>query len=171
MITTKIELAKDFALNKFNKVGKRNHFLEVFQILHKELEIENEATLIASLLHDTLEDTDTTYEEIETTFSKEVADLVREVSHPKDYNDQQRIEYYKKILTISNEGKMIKIADFISHMRNFINIYERNDQHLFPKFINNNKYVANIEEFLEGCSNSKGKEILSALVKKLKGHL
>jgi len=33
------------------------------------------------------------------------------------------------------------MADFASHLRNFIKIYERNEQHLYPKFANNDKYI------------------------------
>ena len=166
----KIELAKTYTTNKFEQIGKNNHFLEVFHILKDEFGIEDENTLIAGLLHDTLEDTSATYEELMETFSKEVADVVEEVSHPKNYNQQQKLEYYEKIKHISEEGKLIKMADFTSHMRNFIKIYDRNEQHLFPKFVNNDKYVASIREFLEYCDELSGKEQLYTLTEKLESY-
>ena len=92
-----IELAKKFASDKFAEIVKKNHFLDVFQILQYEFKVEDQNVLIAGLLHDTLEDTSTTYEEIENMFSKQVADLVYEVSHPKNYNQEQKLEYYEKI--------------------------------------------------------------------------
>ena len=170
MDINKIELATEYATKKFEEIGKKNHFLDVFQILKDEFEVQDETTLIAGLLHDTLEDTSATYEEISETFSKEVADIVQEVSHPKNYNEQQKLEYYERIKTISEGGKLIKMADFTSHMRNFIKIYERNEQHLFPKFANNDKYVASIREFLDHCSDSKGKQTLFDLTKKLESY-
>jgi len=160
-------MAKQFATEKFTEAGRKNHFLDVFQILQNEFGVVDKDILVAGLLHDTLEDTSATYEEIEKTFSRNIADLVKEVSHPKNYNQEQKLEYYEKIKTISPAAKSIKLADFTSHMRNFIKIYERGEQHLYPKFANNDKYIASIREFLESCTESVGKEIVYDLTKKL----
>ncbi len=167
---TKIELAKEYATKKFEEISKKNHFLDVFQILRDEFEVQDETVLIAGLLHDTLEDTSATYEEITENFSREVADMVQEVSHPKNYNEQQKLKYYEGIKTISNGGKLIKMADFTSHMRNFIKIYARNEQHLFPKFVNNDKYITSIRTFLEHCEGLAGKDQLYDLTKKLESY-
>ncbi|MEK7537216.1 MAG: HD domain-containing protein [Patescibacteria group bacterium] len=166
-----INLAKKFALGKFTEAGIKNHFLDVFQILQDEFGVNDQDILAAGLLHDTLEDTSATYEEIKKTFSKMVADLVQEVSHPKNYNQEQKQEYYEKIKAISPEAKLIKMADFISHLRNFIEIYERGKQHLYPKFINNDKYIAQIREFLNTCEDSPGKELVFKLTNKLEALL
>ena len=170
-IHSKIELAKQFALEKFAQMGIKNHFLDVFGILKDELMVEDESVLTAGLLHDTLEDTSTTYEEIEKTFSKEVADLVQEVSHPKNYDHKQRLEYYEKIKSISPGAKLIKMADFVSHLRNFIKKYEKKKAHLYPKFSNNDKYIASIREFLESCDDSAGKNLVLDLASKLETFL
>jgi (p)ppGpp synthase/HD superfamily hydrolase len=162
-----INLAKKYASEKFLEAEKENHFLDVFQILKNEFYIGNQDILVAGLLHDTLEDTSTTYEEIEKTFSKQIADLVEEVSHPKNYNKEQKLEYYEKIKHISSGAKLIKIADFTSHLRKFIDIYKKGEQHLYPKFINNDKYIASIREFLDSCENSKSKDIVYNLTNQL----
>ena len=162
-----IELAKEFAIEKFTKIGKKNHFLDVFNILKNEFNISEQNVLIAGLLHDTLEDTPTSYKEIWETFSKEVADLVQEVSHPKNYTQEQKLEYYERIKNISSGAKFIKLADFTSHLRTFAKIYQRGEQHLYPKFINNDKYIASIREFLDSCEESDGKKIVSDLALKL----
>lgn len=167
MTNDQIEKAKEFATRKFAEIGKKNHFLDVFNIMKDEFGVTNEEVLIAGLLHDTLEDTKTTYGEIVTNFSEKVANLVDEVSHPKDYNQKQKEEYYEKIKTISPEAKFIKLADFASHLRTFIKIYERGEQKLYPKFINNDKYIKSIREFLDSCEKSAGTEIVSDLVNKL----
>jgi len=171
MNENKIKLAKKFAGQKFNRVGKKNHFLDVFQILQGKLNVTDNDVLIAGLLHDTLEDTSTTYEEIKKTFSKKVADLVQEVSHQKNYTQEQKLEYYERIKTVSPGGKLIKMADFASHLQNFAKIYERNEQHLYPKFANNDKYIASIREFLDVCDDSIGKEFLYKLTDKLEALL
>src|SRR5688572_13583493 len=111
-----IELTQEFAAKKFAEAGTGNHFLEVYGILRGKFGVEDQNVLVAGLLHDILEDTSATYEEIEAMFGREVADMVEEVSHPKHYDAQQKKEYYEKIKHISWGGKMIKLADFASHL-------------------------------------------------------
>ena len=166
-----IDLAKKFAFEKFTEAGVKNHFLEVFQILQDEFGVYDQDVLTAGLLHDTLEDTSATYEEVKKTFPKRVADLVQEISHPKNYTQKERQEYYEKIKTISPGAKLIKMADFTSNLRNFIKIYEKGEQNLYPKFVNNDKYIAQIHEFLNTCEDSTGKELLFKLTNKLEALL
>lgn len=163
-----LESAKDFATKKFEEAGSKNHFLEVFDILHDEFQISTPNTLIAGILHDTLEDTDTTPEEIEKKFSKEVADLVKEVSHPKNYNEEQKKEYYEKIKHISPEAKLIKLADFTSHLRKFIGAFTGTSD--YPKSTTNG-YVIKIQTFLESCSESKAKDLVFSLSKELDSYI
>ena len=73
---------------------------------------------------------------------------MQEVSRSKDYSREEKEKYYKKIKMISPEAKLIKMADFASHLRNFIKIYRREEQGLYPEFANNDKYVKSIREFL-----------------------
>ena len=128
-----IESAKEFAAKKFAEAGTGNHYLEVCQILQEEFHVEDQDLLVAGLLHDTLEDTNTTYEEIEKIFGKKVADMVEEVSHPKNYKGEQVKEYYEKLKHISDGGKMIKLADFKSHLPKFIGAFTGENN--LPKFV------------------------------------
>ena len=175
-----IEQAKEFATTKFTEVNVQNHFLEVYGFLKDDFKIEDERVLIAGLLHDVLEDTNTTNEEIVEQFGEEVLNFILEVSHVKNWKDETRpeltkqdlmTEYYEHIRVISPEAKLIKIADFTSHMNNFIKIYQKNEQHLYPKFVNNDKYVAQIQEFLKSCPASLAKEHLWKLTEDLKVYL
>ena len=69
-----LEKAIEFANKKFEAVKKKNHFLRVLAVLQDEFHVDDTELLTAAILHDTLEDTDTTYEELENVLSKPVAD-------------------------------------------------------------------------------------------------
>jgi (p)ppGpp synthase/HD superfamily hydrolase len=163
-----IEFAKEFASKKFEEIGVGNHFLEVYQILQDEFNIFDQNVLVAALLHDTLEDTNTTYEEIEKTFSKEIADLVQEVSHPKNYNSEQKKEYYESLKHVSSGAKMIKLADFTSHLRKFIGAFTGTSD--YPKFTHN-EYCVFIRSFLESCEDSDAKNLVFNLTNELDSYI
>ena len=73
---------------------------------------EDKELLVASLLHDTIEDTDTTYEEIKSLFGVGVADLVHEVTH-EGQKDQKGF-YFPRLKT--QRGIMLKFADRLSNL-------------------------------------------------------
>ena len=76
--------------------------------------------LIAALLHDTIADTDTTWEELEAQFSAETVNYVREVtddkSLPKDERKRLQVEHAK---TASKGAKLIKMADKLHNLQSF----------------------------------------------------
>jgi len=157
-----IEATIKFATKKFEVVNKKNHFLRVLAVLQDEFHIEDREILMAAVLHDTLEDSYTTYEELEKTFSKNVADLVQEVSHPKDYNKDQKIEFYEKLKTISPKAKIIKLADFADNLRNVI-LQRKAD----PTSPYHNQYILWIRDFLNTCPESNDKNLVYELTKEL----
>src|ERR1035437_10345704 len=69
--------------------------------------------LIASLLHDCLEDTDTTFEEIAINFTPLVASLVLELTNdPEAIKKVGKLAYQKKkVVGMSSYGFVIKLAD------------------------------------------------------------
>ncbi|KAL1444295.1 hypothetical protein MTO96_007081 [Rhipicephalus appendiculatus] len=74
-----------------------NHPIGVARILTHEANIYDIATLQAAILHDTVEDTDTTFDEIEQNFGSKVRSIVEEVtddkSLPKQVRKQLQIEH------------------------------------------------------------------------------
>ena len=80
-------------------------------------------TICAGLLHDTLEDTETTREEIERLFGKEVAIMVEgvtKISHITDNKSIQEAETIKKMFfAMSKDVRviLIKLADKLHNMR------------------------------------------------------
>lgn len=89
-----------------------NHPLEVANLIAQTVGATNIALLAAAVLHDTLEDTRTTPDEIDQQFGKEVMVLVLEVSD--DMSQPKFIRKSKQIETagsLSDEAKIIRIAD------------------------------------------------------------
>jgi len=86
--------------------------------LTNEAEIDDERVLIAAVLHDTLEDTETTVQELVRHFGKEIADIVLEVSDDKTLSKaarkQQQIDHAPHI---SRRVKLVKLADKICNLR------------------------------------------------------
>lgn len=98
-----------------------NHLADVAHILAEQTGGQDTALIAASFLHDTLEDTDTTYEELTNEFGQEIADLVREVtddkSLPKAERKRRQVENAPHK---SPRAKMIKIADKISNLKSIL---------------------------------------------------
>ena len=94
-----------------------NHPLEVLNLLANVGKIEDYDVLIAAVLHDTIEDTETTKEEIARLFGANVGEYVLEVtddkSLPKAERKQLQIEHAPHL---SAGAKCIKLADKISNI-------------------------------------------------------
>ena len=67
-----------------------NHPVEVAALLANEGGVTDLGMLVAAILHDTVEDTDTTFQEIEKIFGSDVKSLVAEVTDDKSLEKQRR---------------------------------------------------------------------------------
>ena len=98
-----------------------NHLLEVSHLVSTSLSSPDTNLVIASLLHDVIEDADVTEEELAQKFGSDVADLVAEVtddkSLPKAERKRLQIEHAP---TLSGRAQTIKLADKISNLRSIL---------------------------------------------------
>src|SRR5216110_2691803 len=98
------------------------HPLAVAKICVEEIGLGVRST-ICSLLHDTVEDTDVTLDDIEKTFGQEIARIVdglTKISNVIDVSASQQAENFKKILlTLTDDPRviLIKLADRLHNMR------------------------------------------------------
>ena len=99
-----------------------NHPLEVANLLANVGKIEDYDILIAALLHDTIEDTGTTREELTELFGERVCNYVLEVtddkSLPKQTRKRLQIEHAPHL---SPGAKQIKLGDKISNITDIMN--------------------------------------------------
>jgi GTP diphosphokinase / guanosine-3',5'-bis(diphosphate) 3'-diphosphatase len=98
------------------------HPLAVAKICSEEIGLGVRSTICA-LLHDTVEDTDITLEDIEREFGNEIARIVdglTKISNVIDVNASQQAENFKKILlTLTDDPRviLIKLSDRLHNMR------------------------------------------------------
>ena len=91
------------------------HLACVMHILHAYRAPEH--VVVAGVLHDVLEDTDTKLWEVEALFGPEVARLVLAVTNPVGGNRKERHAIqYPKIRAAGDEAIMVKLADRIANV-------------------------------------------------------
>jgi GTP pyrophosphokinase len=123
-----IRTAFDMAVEAHSKMRRKSgelyifHPIAVARIVSEEMGL-GEISVISALLHDTVEDTEITVEDLELTFNKEIANIVdglTKISGIIDTNSSIQAENYRKlIVTLSEDVRviLIKIADRLHNMR------------------------------------------------------
>jgi guanosine-3',5'-bis(diphosphate) 3'-pyrophosphohydrolase len=95
-----------------------NHPLLVARLLAEEGGVTDPEVLCAALLHDTIEDTATTADELREVFGERITSIVLEVTDdktlPKAERKRLQVEH---AVSLSHEAKLIKLADKIANVR------------------------------------------------------
>jgi guanosine-3',5'-bis(diphosphate) 3'-pyrophosphohydrolase len=122
--------AADFAALKHRRQRRKdaeaspyiNHPLALARVLKLEAGVDDVEVLVAAILHDTVEDTETTVEELAREFSPAIAAIVAEVTDDKSLAKAERkrmqVEHAPHI---SPQAKLVKLADKICNLRDVIN--------------------------------------------------
>jgi len=117
------------------------HPVEVAYIL-ADLELDD-ATICSALLHDVIEDTDVTIEELEEKFGKEIAEIVDGVTKLSKLQyftiEEQQVENYRKMFLAMGKDLrviLIKLADRLHNMRTL-------------NYLRRDRQIANAKETLE----------------------
>jgi (p)ppGpp synthase/HD superfamily hydrolase len=98
-----------------------NHLAEVADLLAQATGGADPALIAAGWLHDTLEDTPLTVEELTERFGAEVTSIVREVTDDKSLPSPERKRLQiEKMATTSHRAQLLKFADKTSNIRALI---------------------------------------------------
>jgi guanosine-3',5'-bis(diphosphate) 3'-pyrophosphohydrolase len=98
-----------------------NHPISLAHLLADVGGITDANVIAAALLHDTVEDTDATVEDIEELFGKEIMDIVMEVTDDKSLPSPERKRLQiKNAAQISQEAKLVKLADKICNLQDML---------------------------------------------------
>lgn len=118
--------AAEFAADKHRNQRRKdvdespyiNHPLSLANVLANEGAVTDPVVLCAALLHDTIEDTNTTAEELTAAFGQSITDVVLEVTDDKNLDKavrkQLQVEHARHA---SKQAKLVKLADKICNLR------------------------------------------------------
>lgn len=100
-----------------------NHPISLADILCNEAHVTDVKVICGALLHDTVEDTETTKEELEIEFGHQISGIVMDVTDDKTIKDKQRRKQLQieHAAHISDPAKLVKLADKISNLRDVAN--------------------------------------------------
>jgi guanosine-3',5'-bis(diphosphate) 3'-pyrophosphohydrolase len=124
-MTSLVLRAADFAAEKHSKQRRKdgkdtpyiNHPLNVAHLLAQVGGVEDPDILAAALLHDTVEDTDATLEEVTREFGAHIAGIVAEVTDDKSLPKSERKRLQIRNAPHKSRGaKLVKLADKLSNL-------------------------------------------------------
>lgn len=120
----KVKSAELFAKKKHSGQLRKDGVTTVYAHLKsvvntlKNIEMIDEDVLAAAWLHDIIENTDTTFDEIDQLFGKKVALLVLSLTKDNKMSKKtQEQQYVKQLRRSSLEAKMIKLCDIASNLK------------------------------------------------------
>jgi len=129
MSTSIIIKAAQFAAEKHKNQRRKdadaspyiNHPLALASVLAVEGGVDDPEMICAALLHDTIEDTQTTAKELISIFGETVTGIVLEVTDDKTLDKTARKEeQVRHAAHSSNKAKLVKLADKISNLRDIL---------------------------------------------------
>lgn len=95
-----------------------NHPIALARVLSMEAGIDDEDVLIAAIVHDTVEETDTTIEELRERFGERIASLAGEVTDDttldRTTRKQLQVEHAS---SLTREAALVKLADKVCNLR------------------------------------------------------
>jgi GTP diphosphokinase / guanosine-3',5'-bis(diphosphate) 3'-diphosphatase len=118
--------ALDFAAKKHREQRRKdvnatpyiNHPIDLARLLTNEAQIVDPNVIVAAILHDTVEDTETTLAELQDEFGLDIAEIVAEVTDDKSLSSQERKQgQIDRAAESSDKAKLIKLADKICNLR------------------------------------------------------
>jgi len=135
----RLELAYNFAKEKHDgqtRVSGEPYYTHPVEVASILADIRmDEDTVITAILHDTLEDTSATYDELKSMFGQDVADLVNGVSkltkiESQTFEGKQAENFRKLLLAMSEDIRvlLVKLADRLHNMRTLFHFKDRPDK-------------------------------------------
>lgn len=157
LIDRAYDIAHSFHAGQYRKDGKTPyifHCIEVMRFLQKDCGIDDDNILAAALLHDILEDTDITPNELNEFFPAEITNVVNELTfYPDSCSKQYYLESFKNK---SDNALVIKCTD---RLCNTLDFYYNDDKKYAFKYLEKAKVLFNELQKRKNI-NFKSREII-----------
>lgn len=105
-----------------------NHPLRVAILLRELAEQRDPAILCAGVLHDVVEDTDATVDDVEAAFGPRVGDLVRALTHPDlrpgESKHERNLRWFETLRWEGRDVHVIKSADRLDNVRTMEGVFD-----------------------------------------------
>lgn len=99
-----------------------NHPIALASVLAIDGGVTDMTVLCAAVLHDTIEDTETSEDELRKYFGDTITDVVIEVTDDKSLSKEQRkLHQIERAANSSEAARLVKLADKICNMRDILN--------------------------------------------------
>ena len=123
-----VSKAKKFAFEKHKNQKRKDGISSFLDHLEgvvnrlKNLGITNQEILSAAWLHDTIEHTDTSFDEINKIFGNTISVLVLSLSKDLNLrNKEKELQYMQQLKNSSPQAKIIKFCDISANLKNIVN--------------------------------------------------
>jgi len=157
-----IESAELYAKDKHKGMTRNDgitsyskHLEDVVNIL-KSLGIIDEDVLCSGWLHDTIEDTDTTFDDLYERFGKKVAVLVSSLSKDEKLPKKERERLYvKQLKDASTDAKIIKLCDISANLKDMAKPNSKMSKNKMKKTAKQKRHYLNVikNDIIENKSN------------------
>jgi len=159
---SKVESAEFFARDKHKNMTRNDgiipysdHLKDVVSLL-KSLGIIDEDVLCSGWLHDTIEDTDATFDDLYERFGKKVAVLVFSLSKDKKLRKKEREQLYvKQLKDAPMDAKIIKLCDISANLKDMAKLNSKMSKNKMKKTAKQKRHYLNVikNDIIENKSN------------------
>jgi len=168
MIIDAEKFAKEKHKHQFRDDGTTpysKHLEKVVEILN-DLGINDDVILCAGWLHDTIEDTDTDYDDIDDKFGTETADIVATLTKDTRMIKQKReIDYCTQLSKGAWKSQIVKFADILANLEDLKNSTNNDANFCQNQAQNKLEYYDSIKSGLQ--ENKKDIPRLDSQIKRL----
>lgn len=138
MIFRAIEFATKAHSGQYRKGTRIPYIMHPLNVAKTLIQLEcPEPVIVAGILHDTLEDTRVTFDELLETFGKEIADLVNSASEPNKSDliwENRKAHTLKHLRVASHEQLVLSLADKLDNIRSIREDHEGIGDRLWKRF-------------------------------------
>ena len=117
LVDKALEFASERHKGQLDDQGRPYFFAHVVQVYGILIDVSDDTEILcAGLLHDVLEDTETTYEELRNVFTPNIAEIVKMVTHNEHSNVFSNLNPTDEYNVLFHKAVLVKFADRLSNL-------------------------------------------------------